>query len=223
MDKRINNSWPIKHWFGWKKHNPEGHKFYDVYCTMKSRCNRKTHISYPNYWGRWIKCLRNTFEEFKNDMYESYVAHVKEYGRGNTSIDRIDVDWNYCKENCRWATRREQQYNCRNTLKAIVDGKEYTSIDIAKATWLWIDGAGDRIKAYKKWKITWLQLLWLEKIKRPKRKEKKIIIDWKEYNSRRIADLCWISIWAASQRITRYLDWICWTDALFKAELNKRN
>ena len=29
----------------------------------------------------------------------------------DTTIDRIDWNWNYCKENCRWATYKEQYLN----------------------------------------------------------------------------------------------------------------
>ena len=46
-------------------------------------------------------------------MAESYEKHVDEYGEANTTLDRIDVNWNYCKENCRWATYLEQAENTR--------------------------------------------------------------------------------------------------------------
>mgnify|MGYP001605568036 FL=1 len=79
---------------------------------MKARCNNPKNHKYPIYGARGIKCLWNKFEDFRDDMYESYLEHVKEFGK-NTSIDRIDVNGHYCKENCRWATAKEQSINVR--------------------------------------------------------------------------------------------------------------
>lgn len=49
-------------------------------------------------------------------MWKSYESHVKEFWEKNTTIDRIDTDWDYCKDNCRRATMKEQQNNRRNNL-----------------------------------------------------------------------------------------------------------
>lgn len=46
-------------------------------------------------------------------MYDSYIAHLAEYWKADTTIDRIYVDGNYCKENCRWLTRAWQLANRR--------------------------------------------------------------------------------------------------------------
>ena len=78
---------------------------------MKARCTEECRRWYHNYGGRWIKVLWKSFEEFRDDMYESYLEHIKEYWEKETTIDRIDVDWNYCKENCRRATLKEQANN----------------------------------------------------------------------------------------------------------------
>jgi hypothetical protein len=153
MDKRKNNHWAVIHWFGWKKWNPEAHVFYSLYCTLKGRCNNPNNSSYKNYGARWIKCLWNTFEQFRDDMYESYLKHLELYWRRDTSIDRIDNNWDYCKENCKRATRLEQSNNRRNISKVIVDGIEYKVWDIARIAWIWIDGARMRIKKFNKWRL----------------------------------------------------------------------
>lgn len=91
-------------------------RFYHVWQGMCARCNNKNSKAYKNYGGRGISvCDRwKKFENFKEDMYESYLKHVNGYSEKNTTLDRTDVNGNYCKENCRWATWEEQNSNRRN-------------------------------------------------------------------------------------------------------------
>lgn len=100
----------IKHGFA-KKNNRN--KFYNTWLNIKSRTTIKTNPRYYDYGGRGIKLCVSwyKFENFKNDMYESYVKHINKYGTRNTSIDRIDNNDNYYKENCRWATWKIQYEN----------------------------------------------------------------------------------------------------------------
>ncbi len=158
MDKRINNHWAVKHWFGSKRMDADKHKFYNVYLWMVKRCTNPQHTSYKNYWARWIRVLRKSFEEFKDDMYESYLEHIEKYWKAQTSLDRIDNDGDYCKENCRWATMAEQRANQRKSLYAVIDWEKYTTRDIAEMCWLCIDWASDRIKRYNHWFINQEQL-----------------------------------------------------------------
>lgn len=114
------------------KHGMRSTRFYGIYMGIINRCNRIIDKSYPTYGGRGIKCLWSSFEEFKEDMYQSYKDHAEKYGESNTTIDRIDVNGNYCKKNCRWATRVEQQNNRRNNHLVEVDGEILTVPEAAR-------------------------------------------------------------------------------------------
>jgi len=86
-----------------------GTKFHNLRFDIRKRCNNVKYKQYKDYWWRWIKCEWNSFEQFRKDMYSSYIEHTKY--NSYTSIDRIDNNWNYCKENCRRATRDIQRNN----------------------------------------------------------------------------------------------------------------
>ncbi len=86
---------------------------YSRYESMVSRCRHKSNHAYKHYGGRGIICIWNSYTEFKSDLYQSYIEHLEKFGVKNTTLDRINVDGNYCKENCRWATWTIQNNNRR--------------------------------------------------------------------------------------------------------------
>ena len=99
-----------------KQHGMTGKRFYRIWQGMKTRCyyrNPKYNEHYKTYSAKGIKVCDRwlDFENFKEDMYESYLDHCKEFGEENTTLDRIDNDGNYEPSNCRWATYIIQRYN----------------------------------------------------------------------------------------------------------------
>jgi len=104
----ISKTWLSR--IGWKKT-----RIYNIYLQMQQRCNNPKKDYYSSYWWRWIKCLRKSFDEFISDMHNEYNKHVALHWEKQTTIDRIDNDWNYCKENCRRATYKVQGSNRRNS------------------------------------------------------------------------------------------------------------
>lgn len=91
------------------------YRFHQIWENMKQRCNNPNDYYYYNYGGRGIKiCDRwSKYINFKADMEKSYKYHLKKYGKKNTTIDRINNNGNYCKENCKWSTLKEQNSNKR--------------------------------------------------------------------------------------------------------------
>lgn len=125
--KRIINM-STKHWMYWTR-------LYKIYTQAKYRCDNANSNWYSRYWWRWIKFVRNCFEEFRDDMYESYLEHLDKYWERQTTLDRIDNDWNYCKENCRWATHIEQQRNKIDNVECVYKWAKYWTIrELCEAT-----------------------------------------------------------------------------------------
>ncbi len=96
-----------------KTHNMSRTRFYRIWYAMQNRCNNTCHKQHKNYGGRGISVLWESFVEFKHDMYSSYLNHCALHGEKRTTIDRVDNDGNYCKENCRWASYKKQGANRR--------------------------------------------------------------------------------------------------------------
>lgn len=91
-------------------------KFYSSWDGMKQRCSNPNSVAYTNYGGRGITYdpKWESFLEFYKDMYSSYSEGLE--------LDRINVNGNYTKENCRWASSSLQAFNRRRSVTANTSG-----------------------------------------------------------------------------------------------------
>lgn len=92
---------PIKHGM---KRTPE----YSTWTNLKTRCNNRNNRKYLSYGARGIKVCpewNSSFENFYKDMGPKPGPDF--------SIDRINNNEGYSKDNCRWATKKQQGNNQR--------------------------------------------------------------------------------------------------------------
>lgn len=102
-----------------KTHGMSNTKIFGIWRSMLSRCENKNCAAYKDYGARGITVCDewHSFDVFFADM-----GHRPE----GKSLDRIDNDKGYCKENCRWASRDEQIANRRASRRVSINGETKT-------------------------------------------------------------------------------------------------
>ena len=87
---------------------------YNSWSDMRSRCRDSFNASYKHYGGRGIKVC-DRWNANDGSGYLNFLADMGRKPSPRHSLDRIDPDGDYCPENCRWATMKEQNMNKKNT------------------------------------------------------------------------------------------------------------
>jgi len=135
-------------------------KTYATWRSMNRRCNNKNQKCYKNYGGRGIKVC----EKWKK--FEGFLQDMGEKPNGMT-LDRVDNNGDYCKENCRWITNKEQQRNTRRSILVTINNiakplpewceiyqKPYKTVwaRVYKYNWTPEEALGITIRKKKTWK-----------------------------------------------------------------------
>ena len=110
---------------------------YKAFRNMWARCTTPSASGYENYGGRGIGVCAEwrSFSQFLKDMGPRPSSQH--------SLDRIDVNRNYAPDNCKWATKSEQQRNrrdnprltCKGRTQAVKDWAE--QLGVTNATIMW--------------------------------------------------------------------------------------
>jgi len=102
-----------------------------VWGAMLHRCHNPNVKDYANYGARGIAvCLPwlSSFEAFYADMSPTYSEGL--------TLERCDVDGDYTPDNCRWASKLEQQANKRTTRRLVYEGQELHLAELCRITGL---------------------------------------------------------------------------------------
>lgn len=86
-------------------------RMYHIWSSMKQRCENPNDQAYKDYGGRGISVCKewsSDYLQFKKWAYENGYAE-------DLTIERKDVNGNYCPENCTWIPMRYQSRNTRKT------------------------------------------------------------------------------------------------------------
>lgn len=101
-----------------EKHGLCKHPLNIIWCGMKERCNNPNSENYKWYDGRGIRVC----EEWNNNFYSFYTWAINNGWKKGLELDRQDNMKDYCPENCKWVTHKQQCRNRRSNVRIEING-----------------------------------------------------------------------------------------------------
>lgn len=130
------------------KHDKSHTRLYNIWTQMKKRCYNSKTPQYKDYGGRGIAVCYEWCNNFQS-FYDWSMAN----GYNDTlSIDRVDNNKSYSPDNCRWATRRQQNRNTRQNRNITINGETHCLKDWCDILGLKRSTVSNRINRYN-WTI----------------------------------------------------------------------
>lgn len=106
-------------------HGDSGNKLHNIWKAMRRRCKDDGHADYRYYGGKGIRVC----EEWDKNYSEFKAWAINNGYSDGLTIDRIDVNKDYCPENCRWASMTEQANNRTSNIVISNNGETHTLME----------------------------------------------------------------------------------------------
>lgn len=109
-----------------KKPSYYKHELFDVWKHMKARCDSATNHAYHYYGARGIKVCDRWYH------FPNFIEDMGERPTSRHQLDRKNNNRGYFKDNCRWATSKQNQRNKRDTVYVEYFGDSVCLADYAE-------------------------------------------------------------------------------------------
>lgn len=138
-------------------HHDSDSRLYNVWKGIKKRCYDEKSINYQWYGGEGIRVCdewlaKDTgYMSFKNWAYNNGYKEIIVNNRNILTLDRINNNGDYCPENCRWITQKQQRRNTSNNINITINNETKCLQDWADEYGVNRGTANDRY--HKGWKF----------------------------------------------------------------------